>query len=513
MSGTESGVARGRLWRVCRVFAAGALVVALGFGQPAAGDQPKAPAATVLPEPSGVRVTARPDLAAITWDSPLATTWVVEVVLAGGSAPIRSISTNETIAVASGLQPQTDYQVRVRARDASGAETTSRLVSFTTPATPYPQAPPFPKAEPTSTTSLAVSWNDVPFAASYEISHVEVEAKTDPVVAQTKKRSADLSELKPGKNYDIRVRALDSEGEPISDWSAEPPVTVPEPTPLKVASYNIKCANCKGGASWAKRRGAVANTILGQMPDVIGLQEASQGRMKGRRVSQFVDLLNLLGSPYQVTDRSPGASGAVRIFYNSETVELIAEGAKALPRSGGSNQQRYLSWAIFKQKATGTQFLFGDTHLEPGKQFGSLRKRQAQTIASTLKAVGSDELPTIVVGDLNSYRWMKGGNQPYDVLTRAGFADPLGMTYQSRGQSAPGAFVENRINTRYSSYNDFKRKAPRLGHINGTYLDYILVSPMRVSEWETVVKVDSSGRFVGTIPSDHNLVRATVWLP
>ena len=32
---------------------------------------------------------------------------------------------------------------------------------------------------------------------------------------------------------------------------------------------------------------------------------------------------------------------------------------------------------------------------------------------------------------------------------------------------------------------------------------------MEVPEWETVVKTDKSGKLVGRIPSDHNMLRAT----
>jgi len=37
---------------------------------------------------------------------------------------------------------------------------------------------------------------------------------------------------------------------------------------------------------------------------------------------------------------------------------------------------------------------------------------------------------------------------------------------------------------------------------------------MYVSEYEQVVHVDLlTGEFVGVIPSDHNLIRASLWLP
>lgn len=490
------------------VVALGVVALTLPLGQTTVeAEQPVAP-----PVPTAVEVSPRADKAVASWQGNGATSWLVEVAEQYPFVSPRQIPSTSTIAVVTNLTPATTYYARVRALSGDGEYSQpSVTVMFTTARAGYPAPAPVVELTSETSTSVSASWQEVSPASAYEVEITDTVTGNTVKTATTEKLTKTVSDLKADTGYAARVRAVDGSGDPLSDWSLPATAETVGDLPLKVASYNIKCANCSGGASWSKRRTAVANTILGQMPDVLGLQEASQGRMKGRGTSQFMDLLGMLGSPYKVTNSSPGASGAVRIFYNSDTVELVDQGARKLPRSGG-NQQRYLSWAIFKQKKTGKEFLFGDTHLEPGKKFGNLRRRQATTIVSTLKAV-ADGRPTIVVGDLNSYRWMKGGNKPYDVLVQAGYKDPLGMTFKSRGQSAPGAFVENRINTRFSSYNDYKRKAPRLSHINGTYLDYILVTPMRVSEWETVVKVNSSGRFIGTIPSDHNLVRATVWLP
>jgi len=499
---------RGR-WPGRLVAALSVLALLLPFGEaPVGAEQPDPP-----PPPSGIVVGPRSDMAVLSWEGHGAASWVVEVSADYPLVAPRQVSATSTIAVVTGLEPATTYYARVRALSGDGERSgPSATVVFTTATARYPAPAPVVALTSDTSTSVSASWEKVSPASEYELQLTDTESGKTLKTVTTDELDKTVSKLEPDTGYTARVRALDGSGNPVSAWSAPGEIDTVGQLPLKVASYNIKCANCSGGASWSRRRAAVANTILGQMPDVLGLQEASQGRMKGRRVSQFRDLLNLLGGPYRVTNGYPSASGAVRIFYNSDTVELVDQGARKLPRSSSSNQQRYLSWAIFKQKKTGTVFLFGDTHLEPGKKYGNLRQRQARTIVNTLKAVGGD-LPTIVVGDLNSYRWMSGGNKPYDVLVRAGYKDPLGMTFRSRGRSAPGAFVENRINTSFSSYNDFKRRAARLSHLNGTYLDYILVTPMRVSEWETVVRVDSRGRFIGTIPSDHNLVRATVWLP
>src|SRR5919199_1506060 len=77
--------------------------------------------------------------------------------------------------------------------------------------------------------------------------------------------------------------------------------------PLRLASYNIHCANC-GGPSWQSRRGAVVASIKSRHLDVVGLQEASQGWLKsgGRSINltQFEDLRNRLGGSWRLTDRS-----------------------------------------------------------------------------------------------------------------------------------------------------------------------------------------------------------------
>jgi len=116
------------------------------------------------------------------------------------------------------------------------------------------------------------------------------------------------------------------------------------------------------------------------------------------------------------------------------------------------------------------------------------------------------------VGDFNSTKWDDPTNAPYDIMQDAGYSDPLGNTYESRG-GAPGAFVEERINTWAASYNMYLQGARQSRRRQRLQPDYIFVSPMRVSEYETVIDANSAGRWVGVIPSDHNMLRATVWLP
>ena len=79
---------------------------------------------------------------------------------------------------------------------------------------------------------------------------------------------------------------------------------------------------------------------------------------------------------------------------------------------------------------TGKLFFFGDTHLSTSKADGfyELRKQQAEAIVSVIKQENTAGLPVLMTGDLNSSKWQKPSNAPYDVFTNE-LVDPLGNDY------------------------------------------------------------------------------------
>nr|WP_177235907.1 endonuclease/exonuclease/phosphatase family protein [Arthrobacter sp. ov118] len=356
--------------------------------------------------------------------------------------------------------------------------------------------------------------------------------------------------MKPNTKYYAKVRVITLDGGNLSPYSSAvaaktlaAPVLSAITNGLSVASYNVKCDNCFDGLpnelTWSGRRDAVVSTIVSKVPDVVGVQEASQGWLKNETrpggLSQFEDLQERLykrGINYQLTnakrnncvnDVTPtncvyadrGASQGTKILYNKGTVDLVSQGSVALPKLSAGDNTRYLAWSVLRQRSTGKSFFFGDTQLDSSKASGyyELRKAQTSAIVSAIARLNTGKLPVITVGDFNSHKWTDPSNAPYDVMVGAGYVDPLGNTYKN---DAPSAFAtaELRIRANYDSYNGFERKArARNTTGNGTYLDYIFTSKMRVGKWETVINIDSAGNFIGTIPSDHNMIHAVVQLP
>ncbi len=506
-----------------------ALAVMLGILTPTrsvAGPPDAAPPGSA---PAGLLTSPRSTMSLVSWQ-PVADSrgYVVEVTPASQARSSQALQVAQSMVILTGLRPSTSYVVRVAAIDATGAVgPASQALDLTTTGTALPFAAPVPEVTSPTSTTLEARWSAPGLNLTYETSLADAPDGSSARTGGTADLTASWDGLAPDTAYFLKIRALDAAGKPASDWSPALPVRTSTQAPLRVASFNVKCETC-GGTSWASRRGVVVSTILGQDPDVIGIQEASQGWLAGARISQFEDLAQRLGRSYALTNdkrnncvrhwtpsgcryRDQGASQGTRIIYNRDRLELLDQGSRRLLEAASGANDRYVAWAIFRQRATGKRFVFADTHLEPNASY-SARNRQTTQMLATITANNPDRLPVIVVGDFNSHKWTKPANGPYNIMRSEGFVDPLGNAYRSTTHAAVGV-VENRIRTNYSSYNDYKRQAPRFGYTNGTYLDYIFTTPMRVSEWETVVRVDSGGRFIGVIPSDHNMIRATVWLP
>ncbi|MGH3457740.1 fibronectin type III domain-containing protein [Aeromicrobium sp.] len=519
-----------------------AAVVFLTVG-PAAADLPS-------PRPTGLAQSSSSSTAvSLTWN-PVSNAPRYQVKI----SPDASMSgasyqgSSDTVETMNGLQPGRGYYVKVRVITTSGtprSEYSEVKRAWTTFAVPSGF-----KATKRDGATATFDWADVPNAPRYRIKLADNPSMTGSTYHRFDESGGTVDGLTAGTTYYAKVRVITPDDATLSGDS--PAVTIPpsvvedeeeEPggsEPLTVASFNVRCANCYKGQNlerpWADRRGVVVASILKQKPDVIGIQEASQGWLEsgGSKInlSQFEDLRNRLrsgGTPYEVTNphrnncvnsttpnscryQDRGASKGTKIFFNSATVKLVSQGSKKLPQCSGCNE-RYVAWAILEQKSTGQEFFFAETHIEYGSSYYSLRKAQTEAMMAEVERRRPSRMPAFVVGDLNSTRYFNPTNAPYDEIVSHGFVDPLGHTYKS-ARISPAATAEKRIRAHYNSHNNFIRTVPHFStNENGSNLDYIFTTPMRTLVWETVLNLDSSGKLAGTIPSDHNMIVAEVLLP
>lgn len=403
-------------------------------------------------------------------------------------------------------------------------------------------------------TSIGLSWNAVAGAPQYRVMFSKNADMSNAVWARSIDNQAkvDIRDLAPNTTYYFKVRIIKTDGTSLSSYSTAimsktkvAPVLTAVANPLSVATYNVHCANCNTdpAKSWINRRSAVVSQIKSKMPDVIGVQEASQGWLKDENgvtinLSQFEDLQNRLqaaGANYVVTNANRnncvksttptncvyadnGASLDAKIFYNKSTVTLLSQGSVALPKLDTDSGSRYVSWASFKQNSTGKSFFVTDTHLDPrsGTAAYDLRKKQAEKIVAVIAEKNTGSLPVLITGDMNSSKWDTPANTPYDAFVKAGYVDPIGGTWRTSLASGY-ATAEKMKNAQYYSYNGFNAKLGKTSVTGpralGSHIDYIFTSKMRVTEWEQVLNVSSTGYLTGTIPSDHNMIYAKVALP
>ena len=532
--------------RLARRLAPAFAALLVGLALVAALTVPRAEAATSAP--GGLKVvSSTPASMRISWSAVKgAPKYRVQYSTSSSMAKATYKRFTTTSAELTGLRAGTRYYVKVRVISADGDNLSpySKAVSGTTPKS-YP-APSGLKVTARSTSAVALKWGSRGSGVRYRVQYATKASMSGAKYVRFTAAGGTVRGLKSATKYWFKVRVITAGGDNLSPYSkavastTKKVVVPPKSAPLRVASFNIKCANCYAGApdegTWYERRSAVVSTILGQHPDVLGVQEASQGWLKDSagkpvQLSQFEDLRNRLGDPWTLTNtkrnnceksttpsncvrKDQGASQGTKILFDSSRVSMLDSGSKLLPSIDATSNARYVAWAIFSQRSTGKKFFFADTHLEPSDARYALRKDQAEEVAATIKRNNPGKLPVVVVGDWNSSRFEDPTNAPYDVLVGAGYRDPLGGAANTT-RTAPGAFVGKRVNTWLNSYNDFVRQAKgNRSWVNGSYIDYMLVSPgIAVPEWETVAKLDSSDRFVGTIPSDHNMVRATLTLP
>ncbi len=499
-------VAPPHLRRIAAAVVGGALLVALSLSAiPTLASQP----------PAELRVSARDSVALVAWSQPRPVQVRVELSQSEDFASVQSATSAAGVVVFGSLAADTTYYVRARAV-AGGESLDGRVVegrashpspvtSFTTAASAYSHPLPTVTSGSRTSNSLFVDWSEYVEGYHYQWQFGAARSLADADAGLADTNHLEFDGLKPDSAYYFRVRTVDRAGVAVSDWSEVTEVRTAKVLPLRVGTYNIHKASA---SNWSKRRQAVAATILDQDPDVVGLQEAENKPTSGS-ATQYHDLLRLLGPNWALTNSARRSTGDLRTIYNADRLTLVDQGYSALRGSKAFGGQRNVAWARFRQKSTGKEFIFVNTHFvwQYSKKAYAARESEARQLVQIVKRANPEDLPVVIGGDFNTHERRDNGNAVYRILTAGGYVDPL-LPEQSLGSA------ENLVNATLHTYVGNKSKVNRARSVSRTtMIDHMMVSRMRVAEWETVASVNSADGFIGVQPSDHNMIRMTVYLP
>lgn len=314
-----------------------------------------------------------------------------------------------------------------------------------------------------------------------------------------------------GRTYYFQVRAINNGT--LSRYSSravgvkrsrEQSVTVMTYNILQLATDGTREA---GGiiSPWSERKIAAAQLIKQTNADVVAIQEGKNwvGTSPGvRQVDSLHTALNNVGADY--------ALASTEIRYGQPNYPYVRTGNYILYRrsvyqpigAGGHwniGDAHWAAWQQLKNIKTGARFLFVSTHLLQGGGTNGDVKRHHETAALLADAGAKSaalKVPVVYGGDFNSNLTQRPLDGPGVAMRAARVADAR-------------LAAQAHANQRFDSMNNYMRTP--LAYT--LHIDYVFApAGVAIAEWRVVINL-TRGRFVGTIPSDHNPVYARVIFP
>lgn len=256
---------------------------------------------------------------------------------------------------------------------------------------------------------------------------------------------------------------------------------------LRVMTFNLRYAGQTPPNSWPERRPVMRDCIRQAAPDLIGTQEGLFAQLKDMAS-------DLPGYQWIGLGREGGSKGEfMAVFYLADRFEPMAYDhfwlsdtpAVIGSTSWGNTNRRMVTWVRFRERGSGREFFFWNTHLDNAVELA--RQKGAALIVERAGQLATN-LPLLLTGDFNS---PAGDSAAYDILvTKGGFAD----TWQ---------LARERVHEKLNTFNGFKPPVEA-----GSRIDWILArGPVAVEKIE-IITFAANGQF----PSDHFPVMATLTL-
>lgn len=279
------------------------------------------------------------------------------------------------------------------------------------------------------------------------------------------------------------------------------------PTALTVASYNLRNANGSDSAQgngWGQRYPVIAQIAQFHDFDIFGTQECFLHQLKDMK--QALPAYDYIGVG---RDDGKGKGEHAAIFYRTDKFDVIEKGdfwlseTPDVPSKGwDAVLPRICSWAHFKCKDTGFEFLFFNLHMDHvGKK---ARVESAFLVQKKMQELGAT-LPAILTGDFNvdqthsSYNALVKNGVLCDSYEKSDFRYGTNGTFNSFD---PDSFTESRIDHVFVS-PVFHVK--RYGILTDSYRSAVANSDK--ADVKDCPKEITIKAYQARVPSDHFPVR------
>lgn len=214
--------------------------------------------------------------------------------------------------------------------------------------------------------------------------------------------------------------------------------------PLRVMSFNVRYpAKGDGPDLWDLRKDFLVETIRKHRPDIMGTQELfyEQGEYIVKALPEYVW--------FGVSRRGNKEDEHMGVFVRKDRFDIAESGnfwLSETPDTPGSMSwnvtlPRMVTWAVLKDKSSGRELHYFNTHFPHRREDAQARVECAKVLAARIAKVPRNAT-VVLTGDFNT----GAGTEPYQVLTallddvRPKVANPLGPEGTFHGfRGTPGA--------------------------------------------------------------------------
>lgn len=247
----------------------------------------------------------------------------------------------------------------------------------------------------------------------------------------------------------------------------------PKSGSVTMMSCNVRCLTPLdlGKKSWFYRADLLMQNIAAQAPGIIGFQEVTRWQYQ-----YLVDVLPGYDSVIDYRDNSIISEGCP-IFYNEALYTLkdkgsfwLSETPEVMSKDWGAAHYRICSYVILTDKATGSDFVVFNTHLDHVSD--EARIKGIAVVLDKIAQFGG--LPAVIMGDFNALE----GSKTYESATEH-FLD---------AQYAASQTMEGHTYQNWGNPENFKR------------LDYFMISK---TGWEAQRYAVVQPVHDGVYASDH----------